>query len=148
MRRRRLLWVVPGLCLAASPSAAETMPSGRRIAIGGYDPVAYFTDGQPQKGSEAFWFAFDDAVYLFKNADHRATFAADPERYAPQYAGFCAGGVSKGYKVEPDPEAWADPERQALSLPVQGPRAGLQAGRGLHRQGELELAGPEGRAGK
>ena len=64
MRRRRLLWVVPGLCLvAASPSGAETMPAGRRIAIGGYDPVAYFTDGQPQKGSEAFWFAFDDAVW-------------------------------------------------------------------------------------
>jgi hypothetical protein len=107
MRRRRLLWVVPGLCLAASPSVAETMPTGRRIAIGGYDPVAYFADGQPHKGSETLWFAFDDAVYLFRNAEHRATFAADPERYAPQYAGFCAGGVSKGYKVEPDPEAWA-----------------------------------------
>jgi hypothetical protein len=107
MRRRCLLSVVPALCLLASPSGAERMPTGRRIAIGGYDPVAYFTDGQPQKGSDAFWFAFDDAVYLFKSAEHRAKFAADPERYAPQYAGFCAGGVSKGYKVEPDPEAWA-----------------------------------------
>jgi len=108
MGRRVLLSIVPAACLAAAaPVAAEMLPAGRRIAIGGYDPVAYFADGQPQKGSDAFWFAFDDAVYLFKNAEHRARFAADPERYAPQYAGFCAGGVSKGYKVEPDPEAWA-----------------------------------------
>src|SRR5205823_3969735 len=89
------------------PARAEAPPAGLRVAISGYDPVAYFTDGQPQKGSEAFWFAFDDAVYLFRNAEHRATFAGDPERYAPQYAGFCAAGISKGYKTEPDPEAWA-----------------------------------------
>ena len=104
--RRVLLSVVPAVCLV-SPASAETVPSGRRVAIGGYDPVAYFTDGQPLKGSEAFWFAFDDAVYQFTSAEHRAQFVADPERYAPQYAGFCAGGISKGYKVEPDPEAWA-----------------------------------------
>jgi hypothetical protein len=107
MGRRALLSIVPAACLVAAPLAAETLPVGRRIAVGGYDPVAYFADGQPQKGSEAFWFAFDDAVYLFKSAEHRARFIADPERYAPQYAGFCAAGVSKGYKTEPDPEAWA-----------------------------------------
>ena len=107
-RRRLLLAIMPVAALAVLASAAaQTLPAGRRVALGGYDPVAYFTDGQPQKGSEAFWFAFDDAVYLFKSAEHRAAFAADPERYAPQYAGFCAAGVSKGYKTEPDPEAWA-----------------------------------------
>jgi hypothetical protein len=107
-RRRFLLAIMPVASLAVLASAtAQTLPAGRRVALGGYDPVAYFTDGQPQKGSEAFWFAFDDAVYLFKSAEHRAAFAADPERYAPQYAGFCAAGMSKGYKTEPDPEAWA-----------------------------------------
>jgi hypothetical protein len=85
---------------------ADGPPAGRRVALSGYDPVAYFTEGAPAKGAEAFWFAFDDAVYLFRSAEHRAMFAADPERYAPQYAGFCAAGVSKGYKTEPDPEAW------------------------------------------
>jgi hypothetical protein len=99
--------LAPAAGLAAiAPALAEPLPAGRRVAIGGYDPVAYF-DGQPRKGSDAFWFAFDDAVYLFATAEHRATFAADPERYAPQYSGFCAAGVSKGYKTEPDPEAWA-----------------------------------------
>ena len=106
LRRRVLLSILPAAAIAM-PLAAQPLPAGRRIAIGGYDPVAYFADGGPHKGSETFWFAFDDAVYLFKSAEHRARFAADPERFAPQYAGFCAGGVSKGYKVEPDPEAWA-----------------------------------------
>ena len=87
-------------------SEADTRPTGRRTALSGYDPVSYFTDGQPEKGSDAFWYAFDDAIYLFRNAEHQTLFAADPERYAPRYAGFCAGGVSKGYKTEPDPEAW------------------------------------------
>jgi YHS domain-containing protein len=77
------------------------------VALRGYDPVSYFTKGRPEKGEARFWFAFDDAVYQFANADHRALFAADPERYAPQYAGFCAAGLSEGYKHEPDPEAWA-----------------------------------------
>jgi hypothetical protein len=92
--------------LVIGESAASPPPPGRRVALSGHDPVAYFTDGRPAKGSNEFWFAFDDAVYLFRNAEHRALFASDPERYAPQYAGFCAAGVAKGYKQEPDPEAW------------------------------------------
>ena len=86
---------------------AQTPPPGRRIALSGYDPVSYFTPGRPEKGNDAFWFAYDDAIYYFKSAEHRATFAADPERYAPQYDGFCAAGLSKGVKHEADPEAWA-----------------------------------------
>jgi hypothetical protein len=97
-------------CALASPamsSAGEDgAPAGRRVALRGYDPVSYFVDGKPGRGSPALWYAFDDVVYLFRSPDHRARFAAEPERYAPQYAGYCAAGVSKGYKAEPDPEAW------------------------------------------
>jgi YHS domain-containing protein len=96
-------------CALALPflaSADDAPPEGRRIALRGYDPVAYFVDGGPARGSRTFWYSFDDVVYLFRSADHREKFAADPERYAPQYAGYCAAGVSKGYKAEPDPEAW------------------------------------------
>ena len=93
-------------CIVGSAAYAADPPPGRRIALSGYDPVAYFADGRPTKGTREHWHAFDDAVYLFKSAAHRDRFAAQPERYAPQYAGFCAGGVSKGYKAEPDPEAW------------------------------------------
>jgi hypothetical protein len=111
LQRRTLLLAIVNaaavfILAELSGARADGPPAGRRVALSGYDPVAYFTEGAPVKGAEAFWFAFDDAVYLFRSAEHRAMFAADPERYAPQYAGFCAAGVSKGYKTEPDPEAW------------------------------------------
>jgi hypothetical protein len=109
-RRVFLLAAVSAAAIVLSAelnTADASPPAGRRIALSGYDPVSYFADGGPQKGVDAHWFAFDDAVYLFRSAEHRAMFVADPERYAPQYAGFCAAGVSKGYKTEPDPEAWA-----------------------------------------
>jgi hypothetical protein len=108
-RRRFLMTLASAICLGDGIAVAQTNspPAGRRTALGGYDPISYFTDGRPEKGAGEFWFAFDDAIYLFHDAGHRAMFAADPERYAPQYAGFCAGGVSEGYKTEPDPEAWA-----------------------------------------
>lgn len=107
--RRVLLLCAAGLCFAslrADDARTQQLPEGRRVALRGYDPVAYFEDGQPAKGSREFWYAFDDVVYLFRSAQHRDKFAADPERFAPQYDGYCAGGVSKGYKTEPDPEAW------------------------------------------
>lgn len=91
---------------APGVAGEDGFPAGRRISLSGYDPVAYFVDGKPAKGSRSFWYSFDDVVYLFRSSEHRAMFAADPERYAPQYAGYCAAGVSKGYKSEPDPEAW------------------------------------------
>lgn len=88
-------------------AAADDGPlAGRRVALRGHDPVAYFADGKPVKGSRRFWYSFDDVVYLFRSSEHRSKFATDPERYAPQYEGYCAAGVSKGYKAEPDPEAW------------------------------------------
>lgn len=91
-----------GETLAADAPAA----GGKRVALGGHDPVSYFTSGHPEKGSAEFSATFDDATYWFKNAEHRAQFAADPDRYAPQYSGFCAIQVSRGVKAEADPEAW------------------------------------------
>jgi hypothetical protein len=80
---------------------------GTRVALNGYDPVSYFIPGRPEKGSDAFWFEFDDAVYMFRSAEHRAMFDRDPDRYAPQYSGYCAIGTSLNHKAEVDPESWA-----------------------------------------
>ena len=80
--------------------------AGEKVAIKGYDPVAYFTEGRPVKGSSAHQARFDEATYHFKNAENHALFVADPAKYAPQYEGFCTIMVSKGTKYEPDPEAW------------------------------------------
>src|SRR6516225_4468174 len=85
---------------------------GTRLSIGGYDPVAYFTDGKPAPGKTEFEYVWHDARWRFANAAHRDLFATDPEHYAPQYDGYCAMGVADvavfgPHKDTVDPEAWA-----------------------------------------
>ena len=115
MRRfsRRHILILAACVGAASANVAfavaqtATSSSGARIALEGFDPLSYFDPGRPEKGSPKFQFAFDDAVYWFKSADHQAKFAADPERYAPQYGGYCVVALAGGEKVEADPLAWS-----------------------------------------
>jgi YHS domain-containing protein len=76
------------------------------VAIEGYDPVAYFTDGMPVEGSSDFTAEYNGAVWRFASAANRDAFAANPEAYAPQYGGYCAWAVSQGYTAPIDPEAW------------------------------------------
>jgi YHS domain-containing protein len=87
--------------------AAEDGQQTARVALKGYDPVAYFVDGRPVKGLPAFSFTFDDAMYHFASAEHQKMFAADPDRYAPRYSGYCAVALSQGMKLEVDPHSWA-----------------------------------------
>jgi YHS domain-containing protein len=75
-------------------------------AIRGYDPVAYFTDRKPVKGSSAYKAEYGKSVFHFASQANRDAFAADPARYAPQYNGFCAFGVAGGYKAAIDPAAF------------------------------------------
>jgi len=101
---------LPALAIGLNGSLrAAQNPSpvpGKRVALAGHDPVSYFIRGRPDKGSREFWFAYDDTVYLFNSAKHRALFMADPERYAPQYHGYCTMKVSERERAEADPEAW------------------------------------------
>jgi YHS domain-containing protein len=76
----------------------------RGAALAGYDAVAYFTDGAAVKGSEEHTFEWNGATWRFASAEHRDLFAADPERYAPQYGGYCAWAVSQGKTAPVDPE--------------------------------------------
>jgi YHS domain-containing protein len=99
--RRSILIALP--TLVALAAAAEE----KRLALKGYDPVSYFTEGRPEQGSAEYQAAFDDATYWFKNAEHRAMFVADPDHYAPQFRGYCTVSLSRGEKYEADPEAWA-----------------------------------------
>jgi YHS domain-containing protein len=109
--RRSVLIGLPVLVLAATyrvPLAAEKVPpvGEKRIALSGYDPVSYFTEGHPEKGSVEFQAPFDDATYWFKSAEHRALFVADPDHYAPQFRGYCTVTLAHGTRLEADPEAW------------------------------------------
>jgi YHS domain-containing protein len=76
------------------------------IAVNGYDVVAYFADSNAVKGNEEHTVNWKDAKWLFATAEHASLFKANPEKYAPQYGGYCAFGCSRGYKAKTDPDAW------------------------------------------
>lgn len=76
------------------------------LALQGFDPVAYFTLGQPTKGLSRFEHVWRGARYRFANAAHRSAFRDDPERYAPSYGGYCAFGFRYGQKSAVDPTQW------------------------------------------
>ncbi|GAA0785754.1 YHS domain-containing (seleno)protein [Roseibium denhamense] len=93
-----------GMALAGAyvPSAKAKDP----LALTGYDPVSYFSGRAPQKGTGDLTASHRGLTYRFANAQNRDAFKANPARYAPQYDGFCAFGVSRGYKVGVDPLAY------------------------------------------
>ena len=109
MRRHSLLVafaVAAFLSIGCQPSRADEM----RLAISGYDVVAYFTDAKPVRGRSDIEYRWHDASWHFASAAHRDLFARDPEHYAPQYDGYCAMGAAKGseaHKDIVDPRAWA-----------------------------------------
>ena len=89
--------------LAAGP---ELNASSTGLALQGYDPVAYFTEGQATPGDYRITSVHNDATYRFSSEAHKATFEANPEAYLPQYGGYCAFGAAMGFKVDGDPELW------------------------------------------
>jgi YHS domain-containing protein len=112
--RRSLAWLGMLLLLAASglatPVAADGVVNSSflgGVAIEGTDPVAYFDQGRPVEGSSDFEHEWMGATWRFVSAENRDRFAADPEKYAPQYGGYCAWAVSQGYTAKIDPEAWS-----------------------------------------
>lgn len=76
------------------------------IAISGYDTVAYFTQNKAVTGSSEYTATHKNAIYKFSSAKHRDLFRANPEKYVPQFGGFCAFGVSMEKKFDVDPEAF------------------------------------------
>ena len=76
------------------------------VAIKGYDAVAYFTKGQPMKGSPDVAYSWNGANWHFADKSHRDMFAGSPERYAPQFGGFCSMALARGKIKDIDPEAW------------------------------------------
>ena len=105
------LLAVVALVLLAVPASARSPDIYTGIlsstALGGYDPVAYFTDGKPVEGKKEFTFAWKGVTWRFANAKNLEAFKAKPETYAPQYGGYCAWAVSQGYTAKGDPKAWS-----------------------------------------
>ncbi len=103
----RVVLFVSALLLWQGPaSALDPTFTADGAAIRGYDPVAYFTQGEPTPGNPAFSHAYEGATWHFATEAHRDMFAADPAKFAPQYGGYCAWAASRNYVASTDPEAW------------------------------------------
>lgn len=98
-----------GLLLLSMPAFSADLVNvsgASRIAISGYDPVAFFTDSRPVNGSPAISSTYRGAVYFFATEEHKALFEKSPENYAPQYGGFCAYGVAVDALFPVDISTW------------------------------------------
>jgi YHS domain-containing protein len=98
------LVVLTGALTAAEP---PRYLSRGGLALGGYDAVAYFTDGKAVRGDVKFEITWDGARWRFASAENRDRFTREPQRYAPQFGGYCAYAISQGHTASGDPEAWS-----------------------------------------
>ena len=79
------------------------------LMLGGHDPVAYFTEGKAVRGDPGLATEWNGVRWLFSNQEHRRLFTAEPEKYSPQYHGYCAWSVANNNYIPPalgDPTAW------------------------------------------
>lgn len=107
--RMRSVWVLLlSIMLVGCGTRYATVPdsAGRPVMLLGHDPVAYFTRGEPVRGTADQAASLPDRTYYFSSAEHRAMFQADPAKYEPQYGGFCASGAAFAIKLGSDPTAW------------------------------------------
>jgi YHS domain-containing protein len=75
-------------------------------AIKGYDPVAFFKESKPVKGVESLSYQYNDVTWLFSSKTNLEAFKKDPEKYAPQYGGYCAYGTAGGHKAPTQTNTW------------------------------------------
>lgn len=94
------------LATATLAAGVDVNASSTGLAMQGYDPVAYFTEGAPTKGDYRISAVYNDATYRFASEENKATFEANPDAYAPAYGGYCAFGTAMGFKFDGDPNHW------------------------------------------
>jgi YHS domain-containing protein len=97
--------LLTGVAAADLPIPAVNTENG--WAIKGYDPVAYFTTGKPTPGLAQFTTTYKGATYRFASAENRARFIAAPEKFVPQYGGYCAYAIALNRIADIDPDEWA-----------------------------------------
>jgi hypothetical protein len=108
----RALWMLLSCTLAlllsgcGTPYATVPDQAGRPVMLLGHDPVAYFRQGKPLRGTPQHVVDLPERSYYFASAEHKALFEADPARYEPQYGGFCASGAAFAVKLGSDPASW------------------------------------------
>lgn len=114
LRRSVILPVLPMLAavlLLAGPAGAGSQPpiyTGflSKLAVGGYDPVAYFQSKRPVKGKSRYSLRHRGASWRFSSQANLDKFRANPGAYAPKYGGYCAWAIAQGYTAKGDPMFW------------------------------------------
>lgn len=94
------------LCLDTTHGRYSINRDSQGVAIKGYDVVAYFSQGKAVEGVEGITYEWKGAVWRFATMKHRDLFIAEPEKYAPQFGGYCAYGIADGKIFDVDPQAW------------------------------------------
>ncbi len=105
--KRKIQIIILSLIVAGSAMAQKSevfAPDGK--AIRGYDPVAFFKEGKPVMGNADFTMTWKDAKWFFVSKENLDNFRANPEKFAPQYGGYCVYGASEGHKAPSQPETW------------------------------------------
>jgi YHS domain-containing protein len=104
-----LILLFGGIVFLVSCSSPKTLINMRAdgVALKGYDPVAYFTLSRAVPGQEKLRYTWRNARWYFSSREHLELFKDDPDKYMPQYGGYCAYAVSRGTTADIDPEAWA-----------------------------------------
>jgi YHS domain-containing protein len=102
----RLFLVFVSLVLLTGLPAHAQATTEPAAALQGMDVVSYFKAGGPVQGQAEFSHDFDGARYLFLSAPNKAAFAADPDRYLPQFSGLCATGIAVGKEFKGDANTW------------------------------------------
>jgi hypothetical protein len=98
-----VVFVLTGIAALAQKSSTF-VHEGK--AIRGYDPVAYFTESKPVKGYDSLTLNWNNAKWYFSSGKNLSLFKEDPEKYAPQFGGYCAYGLSEGHKSSTEPDTW------------------------------------------
>ena len=108
LTRRSLLAAALVLSPLAAQAKSNEIYTGwlSSSAVGGYDPVAYFTEGKPVAGNSGITHQWKGTTWRFSSEKNRDLFKAEPAKYAPQYGGYCAWAVSQGYTAKGDPNHW------------------------------------------
>jgi YHS domain-containing protein len=110
MRLLRYILAAMVFTASAGPSLAEQDPvytdRFTNVAVEGFDPVAYFAQGEPVKGSKGFSTTYQGAEFRFSSQANLDAFLAMPADYAPQYGGYCSWAVSQGYTAKGDAQHW------------------------------------------
>ena len=101
-----LVIMVVGLLASCGQKEAVMVFQTKYGAIDGYDPVAYFTDEMPLKGKAEYVHEWNGANWYFSSPENLESFKEYPEKFVPQFGGYCAYGTAEGHKAPTSPDAW------------------------------------------